>query len=311
MTRAQDAALAYVRAQSSRGDAPETARLTINLHPDRIASDGRATLAALLDDGEVRTQFETGISAGGLDEVMGGARSRWEHMMFGGAYDHAAAGERPRYGALSLTLDPWGGCPRFGSSHLILRPHLRDRATFTWGDSATEPTAYGTWGNLGAVLMAARDEAWTELRAEPRPPEQLLDVYVEAQIHSTVRLDRDVQALVLDGSFRDTEIGGLGEAVARRHDVELVWAPAREVDADFLDPTFRTWTSPLLAMDIHRRLARTGQRLDAELIGRAAAEIVRSSGSGWEAYGDATRALQELKYLWHHLVAFGTPQDCR
>ena len=33
-----------------------------------------------------------------------------------------------------------------------------------------------------------------------------LDDYIEAQVHGPVRLDRDVEALVLDPSFRDTDV---------------------------------------------------------------------------------------------------------
>ncbi|WP_309227316.1 DUF3626 domain-containing protein [Micromonospora thermarum] len=41
-------------------------RLTLNFHPDRLLADGRAVATALLDEGVYRSQFETGISNGGL-----------------------------------------------------------------------------------------------------------------------------------------------------------------------------------------------------------------------------------------------------
>lgn len=311
MTGAQDAALAHVRARSLPSEGSEAARLTINLHPDRLARDGRSTLEALLGDGEVRNQFETGISAGGLDKVMSGARTRWEHTMFGGAYDGAVAYERPRYAGLTLVGDPWGACPRFGSCHLVLRPQLRERATFTWGDSATEPVHVGVWGALGAVMDGATEDGWPELAGHTRAPDQLLDVYIEAQVHAPVLLGRDVEALVLDGSFRDTEVHRVGAAVSDRYGLRLDWAPARVLDQIGLDPKFRTTSSPQLAREVHARLARPDQRLDAELIGRGAQDVARRGGVGWEAYGDPAQVLQELKYLWHHLVAHGTPAPTR
>lgn len=57
-------------------------------------------------DGVYRNQFETGTSNGGLTARPGGARWRWEQRIFGGAYDDAPAGERPRYGALNHRRHP-------------------------------------------------------------------------------------------------------------------------------------------------------------------------------------------------------------
>lgn len=307
VTHAQDAALAHVHERSRPGRVADTARLTINLHPDRVLVDGRTTLEALLAEGEVRNQFETGISAGGLDQVMGGARTRWEHAMFGGAYDGAAPYERPRYAGLTLVGEPWGACPRFGSCHLVLRPHLRPRATYTWGDSATVPSATGVWDELGAVVEGAEQDGWAELAGRTRAVEELLDVYIEAQVHAPVRLDHDVDKLVLDGSFRDTDLYPVATALAGRYDLRVEWAPARVLDPDTLDPDFRTPASPRLAVAVHDRLARAGQRLDAELVGRAAQDVVGRYGATWSAFGGPAEVLQELKYLWHHLVAFGTP----
>ncbi|GAA2218868.1 hypothetical protein GCM10010429_51420 [Micromonospora olivasterospora] len=61
-------------------------RLTLNFHPDRLLADGRTVAAALAGDGVYRSQFETGISNGGLSAYPGGDRDRWEEALFGGAY---------------------------------------------------------------------------------------------------------------------------------------------------------------------------------------------------------------------------------
>lgn len=44
----------------------QTAVVTVNFHPDRLSSDGRAVVTALFEDGIYKSQFETGISNGGL-----------------------------------------------------------------------------------------------------------------------------------------------------------------------------------------------------------------------------------------------------
>jgi hypothetical protein len=47
-------------------------------------------------------------------------------------------------------------------------------------------------------------------------------------------------------------------------------------------------------------------RLDAALVGRAAAGVVRDTDE-WAAWGAPAEVLQQLKYLWHILVAVGRP----
>src|SRR5690606_24810085 len=82
-------ALAAVGRRGGQGpaDAPdrsvlERAVLTVTFHADRPARDGRTAAEALADDGVYRTQFETGVSSGGLDEVLAGARRRLSRATF-------------------------------------------------------------------------------------------------------------------------------------------------------------------------------------------------------------------------------------
>lgn len=319
MPPAAERAIAHVRelalaqrASAATVPAAECERLrrravaTINFHPDRSAWDGRTSAAAMADDGVYRSQFETGISAGGLDPVVAGARIRWEQTMFAGAYDDAPPADRPRYGGLDLVGHPTGACPRFGSCHLVLRREVLDRATFSWGDSVTAPTVVGVWDVLEPVIAAAVAHRSSDLHG-PRRGADRLDGYVEAQLHGPVVLLDDVAVLVADPSFRGVQVGADLAALATRHQLDLQWHNGR-LDPNVLDPEFRTATSPVIAVDLHTRLARPGQRLDPELIGRAARDVV-ANPSKWVMYGEQGQVLQELKYLWHHLVAFGRTED--
>ncbi|WP_371129636.1 DUF3626 domain-containing protein [Streptomyces sp. TLI_105] len=90
--------------------------MTLNFHPDRPLH-GRLILDAMAEDGVYRSQFVTRTSKGGPTAHPGGDRWRWESRIFGGAYDEAAAHERPVYGALNFRRKPVGGAPRFGSAH--------------------------------------------------------------------------------------------------------------------------------------------------------------------------------------------------
>ncbi|MEO6996773.1 MAG: DUF3626 domain-containing protein [Terracoccus sp.] len=128
----------------SRGDALDRRlRVTLNFHPDR-ETGGRSVIQRLVDEHVYRSQFETGTSNGGLTAHPGGSRWRWEQRIFGGAYDDALPGERPKYGALNHRERRVGGAPRFGSCHLRLGEPVLERTTFCFPDSALEPTQFAT-----------------------------------------------------------------------------------------------------------------------------------------------------------------------
>lgn len=271
---------------------------------------------ALLADGVYRSQFETGITAGSPSAFPGGERDLWEERIFGGAYRGAAPAERPRYGGLNLLHHADGACPRFGSCHLRLRPEVLERCTFCYGDSHMGPADVGTIDALDPVLAALFEEAastgfvlgrWLDVEGladflrHPRPvPEngRALDHYVEAQVHGTVFLE-DAEALVADPSFQGTPTGSALEAIAARHGLALSWHEGFELEAHEVPSEFRGPAIPPLA----RRLAeRWGGPVDAALVGRGAASLVREP----HLWPEGT--WQHLKQLWHVLVAFGRPR---
>ncbi|GAB3937682.1 DUF3626 domain-containing protein [Micromonospora vulcania] len=306
-------------------------RLTVNFHPDRACVDGRAVAAALAEDGVYRSQFVTGISNGGLTAYPGGDRDRWESLMFGDAYQRAgvALADRPTYGGLNLLDHPDGACPRFGSCHLRLRPSVLARATFLHGDSHLSPRATATADVFEPVLAelltstVATSEclgrAGTDIRTvvrtlldgpvvPPMPPVagRALDDYVEAQVHGTLDLARDVEALVVDPSFAGTPVGATLELIARRYGFPLLWHPGFVLPVDQVDPEFRGPAIPVLAARVHREFARPGEPVDAALIGRAAASVV-AEPDRWADRGPVAVTLQHLKQLWHVLVRYGVP----
>ncbi|MCW3819266.1 DUF3626 domain-containing protein [Micromonospora sp. DR5-3] len=304
-------------------------RLTLNFHPDRLLRDGRTVAEALDREGIYRSQFETGISNGGLTAFPGGDRDRWEEMLFGGAYQRPGVlpAERPKYGGLNLLDHADGACPRFGSCHLRLRPATLARTTFSFGDSHTQPTDFGTLeifepvlaallaatAGTGASLGVAGMDTDSLLRALLRRGEResgavgrALDDYIEAQIHGDVSLAHDVEALVVDPSFRGTEVGGILAGIARRHGFPLRWHAGFALPVDGIDAEFRGPAIPPLAARVHAEFARPGEPVDAALIGRAAASVVREPDR-WADRGPVEVTLQHLKQLWHVLVRFGTP----
>lgn len=252
-------AIAHVAALSVGDPVDPSLRVSLNFHPDR----GRI-LSFLYRDGVYRSQFETGTSNGGL----GGARHEWESRLFGGVYDDAPPAHRPKYGALNFRRKPAGGAPRFGSAHFRLIASTLARTTFCYPDSAFEPADFGTAERMSLVDKAS---AGTE---------DVLDDYVEAQVHGPVTIADDVEALVLDPCYRGTEI----EELAHRLPCPVEWHHGYRLHVSDLDPGYR---GPEIAALGHA-LVRDGF-LDARIVG--------------EAVG--SHDPQDLKRLWHCIARFG------
>ncbi|MFS4097955.1 DUF3626 domain-containing protein, partial [Streptomyces sp. AF1A] len=258
-------ALRHVAARASGAPLAPGPRITLNFHPDRM-SGGLPILRSLARDGAYRSQFVTGTSNGGLTAHPGGDRWGWESRIFGGAYDDADPVERPLYGALNFRHQVVGAAPRFGSSHLRLTGAVLARATFCYPDSAAEPADFGVAGALSLIALAEADER------------DALNDYIEGHVHGGVLLARDVEALVLDASYRGTSV----EEAARRLPFPLEWHPGYRLTvpelyrhADYRGPEYA---------DLGARIAERGL-LTPRIIGDAA----RSGRHG----------LQDLKMVWH------------
>ena len=266
-------AIAHVASRARGEPVARDLPVTLNFHPDRRVN-GATVLEQLAREGIYRSQFETRISNGALSAHPGGNRWRWESRIFGAAYDAAPAGLRPKYGALNFRRDPAGGARRFGSAHLRLRPEVLERTTFCYPDSTFEPEHFG---------VAARMELIPLALAEAR---DALDDYIEAHVHGVVRLDRDVEALVLDPCFRGTEI----ETPAAGLPCAVEWHPGFRLHVDELRRHADYRGEAIVALGIS--LASDGF-LDARIVGEA-----RRAGRHEE---------QPLKQLWHCIARFGSP----
>lgn len=99
--------------------------------------------------------------------------------------------------ALNHRLDPVGGSPRFGSCQLRLRRHVLARTTFCYPDSPLQPRNFGI--ETAGALVALAEENCLDL-------DPVLDNYVEAHVHGVLHLREDVEAVVLDPSYRGTAV---------------------------------------------------------------------------------------------------------
>lgn len=265
------AALRHVRGRSAGGVIDRSARVSVHFHPD-APFGGSTVIDSLARDGVYRSQFETGIGNGGLTARAGGDRWRWESELFGASYDAADPALRPKYGSLNLQNDAYGGSPRFGSSHLRLTEAALDRATFCFPDSVFGPTHLGTAERFDLVT-ALRDRAFDDP----------LDAYIEAHLHGVLDLQADVEALVLDPSFRGTAV----ERAAKGLGCAVEWHPGYAATAAMLrHPEYRDDEAVRLGV----QLAGDGL-LDPHRLGLARRR--------------RDLAPHDLKRVWHLLARYG------
>lgn len=268
----QARALAHVAARSSGPPVDPSLRVTLQFHPDRLHS-GTPILQALASAGVYRSQFETGTSNGGLTAYPGGDRWNWESRIFGTAYDDAPPAERPKYGALNFRRRAGGGAPRFGSAYFRLKREVLRRTTFCYPDSAYDPHDFGVAERMALIALVERN-----------CPSDPLDRSIEAHVHGPVQLALDVEALVLDPCYRETEI----EVWARAVPCPTEWHPGFRLSTKALrcHPEYRGAEYVELGV----ALARDGE-LTPAMIGAAARA--------------GRHELQDLKKVWHYLARFG------
>lgn len=293
-------------------------RLTLNFHPDRVGRHGHTVAAGLAADGTYQSQWISGISAGSRSALHGGERHRFERELFAGVYDEAdpSPGAHPVYGSFDLVFDDHGGSPRFGSSYVVLRAHMRERTTLCVGDSHMAPRDVGTFERPGSVLAALTEQAARSrllnrgldtqvlleaLEARYRSPRASrdLDGYIEAQVHGGVSLADDVEAIVLDPSFRGSDVERDIATAARQFGFDVAWHCGSVLCVDDVPGDFRGPTMPALA----RKVADADGTVHARAIGIAAA---RERFEEPTRLGDSPESVwQQLKYLWHTLLAHG------
>lgn len=301
-------------------------QIDVHFHPDRIYAPGKLVIDGLLEWGEYKSQFETGISNGSKTAHAGGLRDELESELFQNAFGGTTPRERPKYGSLNLFHFADGSSPRFGSCYLILKPHVFSRTSFTFGDSVSRPVIVATHETLEVLFLTAIDSvlkseetlgrrwsdpadflssieeafAATSVRNWMRVG-RILDDYVECQIHGSLRLDRDVSGLVIDAAFRNSAVYDRLLALGTQNGFPIYFHPGFELDVANVPRDFRGVRMP----DLAKRVC-NGSRFTVVDIGRADNQLL-SKSSSWADWGTEEETLQNLKQLWHVLVNYGQP----
>ena len=156
----------------------EEAKVSIQVRP--------TDLLKILDDGRFKTQFETGTSGGVKDIAL---RQKEEYRRFGLRRD-APVEQRPIYGHLERPETPNFAVDQYGSARVVLRDEVRERTTYTNGDSL----GGGYFAN--PVNAPATDYIPTAIR---RWPPDFGKGFLEAQVHGGVGVD-DIAEVIFDTS---------------------------------------------------------------------------------------------------------------
>lgn len=152
----------------------------------------------------------------------------------------------------------------------------RERTTFCYPDRVFEPTHFGVALRMSLVGPAEADD------------KDLLDDYIEAQVHGPLLLAHDLEALVLDPCFRDTDL----QQAAEQLPCPLEWHHGFRLSVDELQkhPDYRG----AQYIELGISLAQDGY-LDPKMLG--------------DASGTGTNDGQALKRLWHCIARFGSLAD--
>lgn len=162
------------------------------------------TLQYLCNDTEYRNQFETQTSGGILSSE---SRLQWEKVLFNGIYDKSEGHDKVKYGALNITnSNGIKSCYSYGDSYLILKDDIKKRITFVHGDSSGQDLHIVTYEYPVPILSFLSDgelKDVIDIAIGRKDSAQSHMYYIEAQIHGPIRLNKDIEKLMVNERHRD------------------------------------------------------------------------------------------------------------
>lgn len=184
-------------------------------------------LEYLVNDIYYRNQFQTSNSNGLLSYAQ---RVDWESKLFGGTYGDVDGFYRVKYGPLNITNDPNGVkfATGYGDSYLLLKNEVKDRTSFTHGDSAGGMHEIATFNNFHHILNKLTDDLLNKIiklsRGDEISFESNYGFYIECQYHGEILLDRDLECIVVNKRHQyDKNINELLQKFGQRHKCGVIW----------------------------------------------------------------------------------------
>lgn len=120
-------------------------------------------------------------------------RQQWEDKLFNRIYDvNTEPYERVKYGALNILNHPGGlaVCNCYGDSFMVLKNHIKQRATFTHGDSSKMEIHLCMANHFCNILLYLDDinqlNDVIDVAIGKKPFGDYLGEYIECQIHGDI-----------------------------------------------------------------------------------------------------------------------------
>lgn len=140
-------------------------------------------------------------------------RQPWEDKLFNRIYDKDTEPfERVKYGALNILNHPGGLdiCKCYGDSFIVLKNHIKQRATFTLGDSSKMEIHLCMADNFCNILLYLDDiNLLNDVIAVATGQNKFgnyLGEYIECQIHGNILYHRDVEKLCINSRHKNDSV---------------------------------------------------------------------------------------------------------
>lgn len=181
------------------------------------------------EDCRLKNLFEVMYGMGGNCTS---SRIIWENSLFNGFYDKSTAEEKVKYGCVNMDKNPLGvlSAKSYGDSFLVLKKEVKYRITLVYGDSAgiSSKRHIATPKYMVNILNYIPDDLLSNMLMIANGKDADIKYtsysYVEAQIHGELRLDRDVEKLIIfKGSIdkNDKDMADIKE-MCTKYNIELI-----------------------------------------------------------------------------------------
>lgn len=171
------------------------APITINFNMEVLGK-------ALSEDIKYKSRFEVN----NIKEY--GARQQWEDILFNHIYNKDTEPfERVKYGALNILNHPDGlaVCKSYGDSFMVLKNHIKQRATFTLGDSSKMEIHLCMADNFCNILLYLDNVKLLDdviaVATGSNKFGNYMGEYIECQIHGNILYHRDVEKICVNRRY--------------------------------------------------------------------------------------------------------------
>ena len=174
----------------------DKAQITINFKMEILGK-------ALSEDIKYKSTFEVN----NIKEFS--ARQQWEDKLFNRIYDKDTEPfERVKYGALNILDHPCGLeiCKCYGDSFIVLKSHIKQRSTFTLGDSSKMEIHLCMADNFCNILLYLDDvnllNDVINVATGKTKFGNYMGEYIECQIHGNILYHRDVEKICINSRHK-------------------------------------------------------------------------------------------------------------